>query len=72
MKELFGKIGSFYPLRANFRLTREGMVAFTEKLKVDPTGLSGRKVAQVARIDGMKLTFENGSWLCYRLSGTEP
>ncbi|MGA7831083.1 MAG: phosphoglucomutase/phosphomannomutase family protein [Terracidiphilus sp.] len=72
LKELFDKVGSFYPIRANLRLTPAGMAAFTEKLKADPADLSGRKVAQVVRTDGMKLILEDGSWVCYRLSGTEP
>jgi len=72
LKELFAKVGSFYPLRENFRLTPEGMAAFTQKLKADPTELSGRKVAKIVRTDGMKLILEDGSWVCYRLSGTEP
>jgi phosphomannomutase len=72
LKELFAKVGSFYPIRENFRLTPAGMAAFTEKLKADPAELSGRKVAQVVRTDGMKLILADGSWVCYRLSGTEP
>jgi alpha-D-glucose phosphate-specific phosphoglucomutase len=72
LKELFGKVGSFYPVRENFRLTAEVKAAFTEKLKVDPTELSGRKVSKVVRTDGLKLILEDGSWVCYRLSGTEP
>ena len=72
LKELFAKVGSFYPVRENFRLTPEGKAAFTEKLKADPTELSGRKVAQVVRTDGLKLILDDGSWVCYRLSGTEP
>jgi phosphoglucomutase len=72
LKELFAKVGSFYPIRENFRLTSQGMTAFTEKLKADPTELGGRKVASVVRTDGLKLILEDGSWVCYRLSGTEP
>jgi phosphomannomutase len=72
LKELFAKVGSFYPIRANFRLTRAGMAAFTEKLKADPAELSGRKVVSVVRTDGLKLVLADGSWVCYRLSGTEP
>lgn len=72
LKELFAKVGSFYPVRENFRLTPEVKAAFTEKLKSDPTELSGRKVAKVVRTDGLKLILEDGSWVCYRLSGTEP
>ncbi len=72
LRELFAKVGSFYPVRENFRLTQERMAAFTEKLKADPTELSGRKVAKIVRTDGLKLILDDGSWVCYRLSGTEP
>ncbi|HEV3151838.1 MAG TPA: phosphoglucomutase/phosphomannomutase family protein [Acidobacteriaceae bacterium] len=72
LKELFGKYGSFYPVRENFRLTDEVKQKFTEKVKKDPTELAGQKVKQVVRTDGLKLIFDDGSWVCYRLSGTEP
>ena len=72
LKELFGKVGSFYPVRENFHLTPEVKAAFTEKMKADPTELGGRKVSSVVRTDGLKLILEDGSWVCYRLSGTEP
>ncbi len=72
LRELFAKVGSFYPVRENFRLTPEVKAAFTERLKTDPTELSGRKVSKVVRTDGLKLILEDGSWVCYRLSGTEP
>jgi len=72
LKELFAKVGSFYPVRENFRLTPEVKSAFTEKMKADPTELGGRKVSAVVRTDGLKLILEDGSWVCYRLSGTEP
>jgi alpha-D-glucose phosphate-specific phosphoglucomutase len=72
LRELFAKVGSYYPVRENFHLTPERKAAFTQKLKTDPTELSGRKVAQVVRTDGLKLILDDGSWVCYRLSGTEP
>jgi len=72
LNQLFAKVGSFYPVRENFRLTSEVKAAFTEKLKTDPKELSGRKVSSVVRTDGLKLILEDGSWVCYRLSGTEP
>ena len=70
--DLFAKVGSFYPRRENFRLTDEVKAKFTSKLRNDPRDLGGRKVAQVVRTDGLKLLFDDGSWVCYRLSGTEP
>ncbi len=72
LKALFDKVGSFYPIRENFHLTADTMANFTKKLKADPTELSGRKVVSVVRTDGLKLILDGGSWVCYRLSGTEP
>jgi phosphoglucomutase len=69
---LFGKVGSFYPLRENFRLTPEVKEKFTNKLRAEPREFAERKVAGAVHTDGLKLLFEDGSWVCYRLSGTEP
>jgi alpha-D-glucose phosphate-specific phosphoglucomutase len=70
--ELFGKVGSFYPVRENFRLTPEVKEKFTRKVTADPKDFSGRKVAKVVRTDGLKLILDDGSWVAYRMSGTEP
>lgn len=72
LNELFVKVGSSYPQRENFRLTPEVKEKFTGKLKLQPSAFHGRKVAEVVRTDGLKLVLEDGSWVCYRLSGTEP
>ncbi|HUO61578.1 MAG TPA: phosphoglucomutase/phosphomannomutase family protein [Candidatus Acidoferrales bacterium] len=72
LQAAFGKVGSFYPERQNFHLTDEVKAKFTEKVKRDPTDFAGRKVAEVVRKDGLKLVLADGSWVCYRLSGTEP
>ena len=53
-------------------MTPEIKTKFIEKIKNDPTELSGLKVASVVRTDGLKLVLADGSWVCYRLSGTEP
>ncbi len=72
LHDLFVKVGSFYPRRENFRLTEDIRRSFTKKLQTDPAELGGRKVKQTVRTDGLKLVFDDGSWICYRLSGTEP
>jgi alpha-D-glucose phosphate-specific phosphoglucomutase len=72
LRKLFAKVGSFYPKRDNFRLTPDVKEKFTTKMASDPKEIDGRPVAQVVRTDGMKLIFADGSWVCYRLSGTEP
>ena len=72
LRALFAKVGSFYPLRENFRLTSEVKAKFTEKLRLDPQNFCGHRVTEVVRKDGLKLVLDDGSWVCYRLSGTEP
>src|SRR5207248_451892 len=72
LQELFAEVGSFHSRRENFHLTPEVKEKFTEKLRREPVDLMGRKVTDVVRTDGLKLLFAGGSWVCYRLSGTEP
>ena len=72
LKAISNQVGSYYPKRENFRLTPEVKEKFTEKLRFDPREFCGRPVSQVVRTDGLKLVFSDGSWVCYRLSGTEP
>ena len=72
LKAISDKVGSFHPKRENFRLTPEVQAKFTEKLKADPREFCGHPVSEVVRTDGLKLVFSDGSWVCYRLSGTEP
>ena len=72
LKTLCNQVGSFFPQRDNFRLTPVVKEKFTEKLRQDPKEFCGHPVSQVVRTDGLKLVFSDGSWVCYRLSGTEP
>lgn len=72
LKAICNQIGSYYPRRENFRLTPKVKEKFTEKLRLDPHEFCGHKVSEIVRTDGLKLVFEDGSWVCYRLSGTEP
>jgi len=72
LKALSNQVGSYYPMRQNFRLTPEVKEKFTEKLRFDPREFFSHPVSQVVRTDGLKLVFSDGSWVCYRLSGTEP
>jgi phosphoglucomutase len=72
LKALCNQVGSYYPRRDNFRLTPVVKEKFTEKLRANPRQFCGHPVGQVVRTDGLKLVFNDGSWVCYRLSGTEP
>ncbi len=53
-------------------MTPEVKDKFTGKLRSDPRELCGHRVSEVVRTDGLRLVFEDGSWVSYRLSGTEP
>ena len=72
IKDIFSKVGSFYALRENFSLTKEGKEKFTNKMKSDPLELGGHGVKSIVRTDGLKVVLDDGSWVCYRASGTEP
>jgi phosphoglucomutase len=72
LQELFGKVGSFYPERQNFHLTGDQKETFTTKLRSEPKDFDGRRVVETNRKDGLKLVLDDGSWVCYRVSGTEP
>ncbi|HTS38771.1 MAG TPA: phosphoglucomutase/phosphomannomutase family protein [Candidatus Solibacter sp.] len=72
LQAISNQVGSFFPRRDNFRLTPEVKAKFTEKTKQDPKEFCGHTVSAVVRTDGLKLVFSDGSWVCYRASGTEP
>ena len=72
LNELFGKVGSYYPERQNFRLTEAAKMNFITKIKSNPSEFAGRRVSRIVRTDGLKLVLDDGSWVCYRVSGTEP
>jgi len=72
LEELFRKVGPLYSRRINIPLTPELKEELPEKLKAHPSALRGRRVEKVITIDGTKLILEDGSWLLFRPSGTEP
>jgi phosphoglucomutase len=48
------------------------MARAVERLKSDFSEFIGKRVAQSDRTNGLKLVFDDGSWILLRLSGTEP
>lgn len=72
LEALFRKVGGFYPVRVNLRLTDEVKTNFAARVKQDPSEFAGRKVRDIVRLDGLKLVLDDGSWMLFRLSGTEP
>ncbi len=73
VRALFKKLGrEFWPLRENLHLSKEQKSRAMQRSKSDASALLGRKVRSIDRTDGAKFTFDDGSWMLLRLSGTEP
>jgi len=72
LEQLFARVGRLESGRTGLQLTPELMPVLKEKLKEEPTTIGGRKVKSLNRIDGLKIIFEDDSWLLVRPSGTEP
>jgi len=73
LEALFRRVGvECWPLRTNLHLSEEGKTCIVERLKDDRDTFLGRRVKQADRTDGLKLVFQDGSWILLRLSGTEP
>ncbi|HEV7843093.1 MAG TPA: hypothetical protein VGO69_05315, partial [Pyrinomonadaceae bacterium] len=66
------RVGHIASGRIGVRLTPEIVASLPEKLKQEPKDISGRQIARVNRMDGVKFIFADGSWLLLRPSGTEP
>jgi phosphoglucomutase len=70
--ELWKEIGPFLTRRIDLPLSPEEKAKLATIRKSAPASVSGRKVAKVNQLDGIKLIFEDGSWILVRESGTEP
>jgi phosphoglucomutase len=70
--DLFAKVGPVYNRRLNFSLTPEVKERLLERLQTPPARFAGLAVADHITLDGHKYVLEDGSWVCFRPSGTEP
>ena len=64
--------GPTYNQRLDFPLVAADTQAIAYLSQHPPAAVAGIKVKAVGRKDGVKLYLEDGSWILYRLSGTEP
>ena len=72
LEDLFHLVGPLHSRRVNIPLTPELRKELPQKLAAHPSQVAGLKVMDVITIDGTKLILEDGSWLLFRPSGTEP
>jgi phosphoglucomutase len=72
IEDLFARVGPVHTQRLNLSLNPEVKVRLLERLQTTPDRFAGLKVVEHVTIDGHKYLLENGSWVCFRPSGTEP
>ncbi|MCE1248266.1 MAG: phosphoglucomutase/phosphomannomutase family protein [Firmicutes bacterium] len=73
LQEISEKFGASYTKRLDFHCPEEHKKRFFENIKQEPPKeFSGFKVEKFVDIDGIKLYLEDGSWVLFRPSGTEP
>jgi phosphoglucomutase len=73
LRDLFRRVGSeFWPVRKNLHLPDEMQKKLPTRLRENFSEFAGHRVAKTDRTDGLKLIFDDGSWVLMRPSGTEP
>ena len=72
LERLYDQVGRYVTRRENITLDPRLEESFPTKMESDPAGFAGVKVKERITIDGNKFILEDGSWLLFRKSGTEP
>ena len=72
LEDLFRKVGSFHPDRADARLDPALAASVKKRLSENPERFAGLKVQSIDRTDGQKLLLGDARWILFRASGTEP
>jgi phosphoglucomutase len=72
IEEMHDEFGHFYSRRLDLKLTSQLKESLASKLDNPPTELDDLRVRDVNTTDGVKLIFDEQTWLLFRLSGTEP
>jgi phosphomannomutase len=73
LRELYGLVGPHYYDRIDLELEQSDRARVSDMLAaLAPDAVGGTQVERVDRTDGVMLRLQDGSWVLYRLSGTEP
>ena len=70
--DMHEEFGYFYSRRLDLKVTTQLKESLASKLENPPHELEGLRVQDVNTTDGVKLIFNEQTWLLFRLSGTEP
>ncbi len=71
-EEMHKEFGAYFSKRTDMKLTPQLKESLASKLANPPDSVEGLKVREVNTTDGVKLIFDDQTWLLFRLSGTEP
>jgi phosphoglucomutase len=72
IEETYEEFGYYYSKRVDLKLTPQLKESLAAKLATAPAQIDGLTVKEVNSTDGVKLIFNQQTWLLFRLSGTEP
>jgi len=72
IQDLFAKVGPVYNRRLNFSLNPAVKERLLARLKTPPARFADLAVTEHITLDGHKYVLSDGSWVCFRPSGTEP
>ncbi|HEU4522224.1 MAG TPA: phosphoglucomutase/phosphomannomutase family protein [Thermoanaerobaculia bacterium] len=72
IEDMFSEFGAYYSKRFDMKLTPALRQGVASKLANPPDEINGRRVKDVNTTDGVKLIFDQQTWLLFRVSGTEP
>ncbi len=72
LERLYAEVGRFMTKRENITLSPEVEQGFAKKMKSIPASFAGIPVADIITLDGTKCILDDGGWLLFRKSGTEP
>ncbi|SEA14581.1 phosphoglucomutase, alpha-D-glucose phosphate-specific [Desulfuromusa kysingii] len=72
LTDLYSRVGEIYTKRINIQLSPELEAALPDKFANPPERIGELKITDIIRIDGNKYLLEDGSWVLFRKSGTEP
>jgi len=72
VEDLFRKVGEWRSAREDTPVRPEQVARLRERMAQPPSKVGTRAVATTTVLDGLRLDFDDGSWLLMRPSGTEP
>ena len=71
--DLYGLVGAHHYDRVDIPIEGEAKEQARERIaSAHPDSIAGLPVSRLDRTDGSRFEFEDGSWLLFRFSGTEP